>query len=147
MEKNLKELQLKDLCGRLPYGVKVKVTEVPTQFSKDEVLTYNRMYSLSEPEEYITVKSYLRPLSSMTEKEKDELLDLCDMYDPYHDTDPYDDWGIQMFTQHVHSDTAKYIAKNLGAVMDWLNAHHFDYNGLISIGLALEAKEGMYNFK
>jgi hypothetical protein len=27
---------------------------------------------------------------------------------------------------------------------DWLNEHHFDYRGLISKGLALEAKEGMY---
>ena len=28
---------------------------------------------------------------------------------------------------------------------DWLNAHHFDYRGLIEKGLALKAKEGMYN--
>jgi hypothetical protein len=28
---------------------------------------------------------------------------------------------------------------------DWLNAHHFDYRGLIEKGLALEAPEGMYN--
>lgn len=28
--------------------------------------------------------------------------------------------------------------------VDWLNAHHFDYRGLITKGLALEAPEGMY---
>jgi hypothetical protein len=28
--------------------------------------------------------------------------------------------------------------------VDWLNAHHFDYRGLIEKGLALEAPEGMY---
>lgn len=27
---------------------------------------------------------------------------------------------------------------------DWLNANHFDYRGLIPMGLALEAKNGMY---
>ena len=32
-------------------------------------------------------------------------------------------------------------------LLDWLNAHHFDYRGLIKMGLALEAPEGMYNFK
>ena len=31
--------------------------------------------------------------------------------------------------------------------IDWLNAHHFDYRGLIEKGLALKAKEGMYNIK
>jgi hypothetical protein len=31
------------------------------------------------------------------------------------------------------------------ALVDWLNAHHFDYRGLIEKGLALEAPEGMYN--
>ena len=27
---------------------------------------------------------------------------------------------------------------------DWLNAHHFDYRGLIPMGLALEAPKDMY---
>lgn len=29
-------------------------------------------------------------------------------------------------------------------LIDWLNAHHFDYRGLIERGLALEALDGMY---
>ena len=32
-----------------------------------------------------------------------------------------------------------------GIDYDWLNAHHFDYRGLIEKGLAIEAPEGMYN--
>ena len=32
-------------------------------------------------------------------------------------------------------------------IYDWLNAHHFDYRGLIEKGLALEAPDGMYNTK
>ena len=56
-------------------------------------------------------KPYLRPMSSMTEEEEKE----------YHDarSDYYDDLGTY----------------------DWLNAHHFDYRGLIEKGLALEAPE------
>ena len=30
-------------------------------------------------------------------------------------------------------------------LVDWLNAHHFDYRGLIEKGLALEASKDMYN--
>ena len=32
----------------------------------------------------------------------------------------------------------------MAEAIDWLNAHHFDYRGLIEKGLALEAPEGMY---
>ena len=31
-------------------------------------------------------------------------------------------------------------------VIDWFNAHYFDYRGLIGKGLALEAPKGMYKF-
>ena len=36
------------------------------------------------------------------------------------------------------------ILTNAKAI-DWLNANHFDYRGLIPMGLALPAKEGMYD--
>jgi hypothetical protein len=32
-------------------------------------------------------------------------------------------------------------------LIDWLNVHHFDYRGLIPMGLALEAPKDMYNTK
>jgi len=62
-------------------------------------------------------KLLLRSLSSMTEKEKKE-------YQAFFNYD-----GVEY--------PEKYI--------DWLNAHYFDYRGLIDKGLVLEAKEGMYN--
>ena len=39
------------------------------------------------------------------------------------------------------------IMGNYGDDADWLNAHHFDYRGLIKKGLALEAPEGMYKIE
>jgi len=30
-------------------------------------------------------------------------------------------------------------------MIDWLYAHHFDFRGLIPMGLALKAKEGIYD--
>lgn len=37
-----------------------------------------------------------------------------------------------------------YRVKNIWDVVDWLNAHHFDYRGLIEKGLALPATKDMY---
>lgn len=112
-----KELLLKELCARLPYGVKGIIT-----YDKSEIPFIlegidNNILHLSESEEcYIEdFKPYLRPISSMTLKEKVE----SDIF----------------LTDFI--DTIKYI--------DWLNAHHFDFRGLIEKGLALLAPEGMYN--
>jgi hypothetical protein len=63
------------------------------------------------------IKPYLRPMSSMTEEEKKELWELLKKLG-------------------MASDIKR---------LDWLNAHHFDYRGLIEKGLALEAPKGMYN--
>ena len=69
MEENLKQLLLKDLCARLPYGVKVKCAS--------EILTFNInwlkvfQYHLGE------IKPYLRPMSSMTEEERREFSTMC----------------------------------------------------------------------
>ena len=67
----------------------------------------------------IKIKPHLRPMSSMTEEEKIEYVIAWDSRQPYLPTE----------------------------AMDWLNAHHFDYRGLIGKGLALEAPEGMYKNK
>lgn len=66
-----------------------------------------------------TVKPYLRPMSSMTEEEKKELNNVLEF-------------------QYYSDDSC------MCESTDWLNAHHFDYRGLIEKGLALEAPEGMY---
>jgi len=62
---------------------------------------------------------FLRPMSSMTEEEENK----------YNSLNAYEG-GIFPHTEEA---------------FDWLNAHHFDYRGLIDKGLALEASEGMYN--
>lgn len=142
-----KQLLLKDLCARLPYGVKVYNTtfKEPTiqtlygKISSDEFLmeeTYTSVgvdgddfgpFNKRHYTGYIDfIKPYLRPMSSMTEEEKIESLEFA----------WEDDYGR----------LASYN-KNIPKYIDWLNAHHFDYRGLIEKGLALEAKEGMYNIK
>ncbi len=68
-----KELLLKDLCARLPYGVMVRV-EVNDVFitPTDEVATVNTISMLDYPQKF-RITPYLRPMSSMTEIEKEEL--------------------------------------------------------------------------
>lgn len=125
MTQEEKQPVFKDLCARLPYGVKVR--NVKNNF---DINNFN--HNVEEIkiliEEY-NIKPYLRPMSSMTEREKEEfqyiaggkILDNCIVRDGY---------GINYDT--------------ISKIEDWLNAHHFDYRGLIEKGLALEALEYMY---
>ena len=127
MTKEDKELLQKDLCARLPYGVKVQVTQVPIGLSKNETLTFNRMYSLDESDEYITVKPFLRPMSSMTEEEMDDLESI---------TFPLmeKDWDGNENPACVRLiDVPKY--------MNFILSNHFDFMGLIPKGLAIEVTE------
>jgi hypothetical protein len=131
MTKEEKQLLLTDLCARLPYGVMCKIQ---TRFvfedgtlrrgSYDEILDLDTVTDINEWKETGELekfKPYLRPMSSMTEEEEKEY------------------FGYYFFEKNCFANTC-------GAyrLLEWLNAHHFDYRGLIEKGLALEAPEGMY---
>lgn len=127
MTKEEKELLLKDLCARLPYGVIVHRTYIWGEKIKeddDELEIFDMDLFLNESVEKLneqgcTIKPYLRPMSSMTKKERKEYEKTC------------------FFSNEIGT-----IATLESA--DWLNAHHFDYSGLIEKGLALEAPKNMY---
>lgn len=117
-----KQLLLKDLCARLPYGVKflreswnyeldqeLSVIEILEDIDKDGYINNTKVYTVED------IKPYLRPKSSMTEEEKEEYLKLGDIY-----------YGI--YFDSINS-------------IDWLNAHHFDYRRLIPKGLAIKVTE------
>ena len=122
-----KEL-LRDLSARLPYGVKGIITydKSNTAFTVEGI--DNNVLHLSEAEEcYVEdFKSYLRPMSSMTEEERKEYNDIVKN-------------TIDFYNCPKSEDVCFLIIP-----IDWLNSHHFDYRGLIEKGLALEAPEGMY---
>lgn len=132
-----KELLLKDLCARLPYGVKVQVEYDAEEFGKtievDEITMidkYGEEILLYHASEYFSIeelKPYLRSLSSMTEVEKEEFKKL-----------------LEETCQIVFIGNMTYMSAST-SFYDWLNSHHFDYRGLIPKGLAIEAPEGMYN--
>ena len=146
-----KELLLIDLSARLRYGVKGIITydKSNTTFTVEGI--DNNVLHLSDAEDcYVEdFKPYLRPLSSMTEEEKEELKSKCIHTETEEDWEGVrsDVWGIQILDKY---DTRRWdnpiwpSTINMDAI-DWLNAHHFDYRGLIEKGLALEAPEGMYD--
>ena len=120
MTQENKELLLKDLCARLPYGVKVNVI-----YSNENASSFRQRVCVEGDNELntdiiglyqrneIEIKPYLFPLSSMTEEQERELTNIT-----YSNND---DVTIALLT------------------IDWLNKNHFDYRGLIEKGLALDA--------
>jgi hypothetical protein len=115
------QLLLKDICARLPYGVIIEITSWggTVGASYDMRLDAGLLADLLHSED--DFKPYLRPMSSMTEEERKE----------YFLT-----WEEEPLERRVHIPS---ISTN-----DWLNEHHFDYRGLIPMGLALEAPADMY---
>lgn len=129
-----KELLLKDLCARLPYGVMIQIPELfyPQRKVAEKLVTIYDLWHFNDNGIYIeNVKPYLRPMSSMTEEEGNEYR-------------MFIDYSYNDFTSE--STPCVYIDK-IENYINWLNAHHFDYRGLIEKGLALEAPEGMYDLK
>lgn len=116
MTREQKDLLIKDLCGRLTHGVKCKILETNevkilgsiqydgenTLFDfweDDQKIQYGHQLYLSE------FKPYLLPISSMTEEQDKEFM------------------NIQIGYPSV----------------DWFDKNHFDYRGLIPMGLAIDA--------
>lgn len=128
-----KQLLLKDLCARLPYGVKVQVyyEEIAGSGYFDEtvwVVDNDEPFHVND--RWIeNIKPYLRPMSSMTEEEKHKLLKFGAV--TYLENGEVVDVSCVGFERHAD-------------IQDYLNACHLDYRGLIDKGLALEAHEGMY---
>ena len=140
-----KELLLKDLSARLPYGVlgqceidasydtefesipqTHKFQVVAYGFNEDSLFVCPMIENQDELEianeeiadgvYILDFKPYLFPLSSMTKKQKDE---------------------YQYITERWMNDPAYSISDSI----DWLNKNNFDYRGLIEKGLAIDATE------
>ena len=121
MKQEEKELLLKDLCSRLPYGVKCNVDgNKPYILSRIEIdndnghlLDFIEKKNGLDMQVYLSeVKPYLFPLSNITEEQEKEYLNTCNGYCNYY-------WTEETF--------------------DWLNKNHIDYRGLIDKGLAIDA--------
>lgn len=129
MTQEEKELLLRDLCARLPYRVKVQCD----RYSHPVTILYAgninevKFAETGGIEHINSIKPYLRPMSSMTEEERNEYFD------------------VKMQECERVALAEVYRPEAVSIVFDWLNSHHFDFRGLIEKGLALEAPKDMYN--
>ena len=124
-----KEIFLKDLCARLPYGVKVgfnKEGDVFTPIKFDlqtkELFAEDRVNNCICIFRYDIFQPYLRSPDNLTEEENNWL-------------DVLSNWS---------SKQPFLCAFDSANVMEYIYSHHVDYLGLIKVGMALEAPEGMY---
>lgn len=140
-----KKLLLKDLCARLPYGVRYK------HFTWDDKLGEKciaaKIYSINsdgyikncydDETVYIdNVRPYLFPLSSMIEEQFAELKVFADL--------TYEDNTLELVEWNDNYKTLEFWLEEIPSycvikVFDWLNKNHFDYRGLIEKGLAIDA--------
>lgn len=123
MTKEYKDLLLKDICMRLPYGVKYRTYLGDIFTLKDITLsrTTTKYYIGDNAFSIDQIQLYLRPMSTMTALENSV----------------YNIIKRSIFS----NETDGYLR-----LVEWLNEHHFDYNYLINKGLALKAPKDMYKF-
>lgn len=137
-----RELLLTDLCGRItkrPKGVLLNKTFDPESVT---IIGYNGRFVVvlrkgdydEVPAE--SVRLYLRPLSSMTEEERDEIEEISHGWF-------YVNEDGEIFPMGQFTDSAEFEDAILPA-LKWLNKNMFDYRGLIPMNLAVEAKEETY---
>lgn len=149
MNEQDKQLLLKDLCARLPYHPQCycKWTEKAlngTDGCIQELSTFviDEIEIMDDPQfkcQICDVKPYLRPMSSMTKEEFQGLHSICPHANFNQTNNP--EWIVGI----SGSDYGRISrVDEISRFMDWLNAHHFDFRGLIEMGLALEAPAGMY---
>ena len=147
-----KKLVYKDLCCRLPYNVKIKRSwiapmtgspeETITTFSSFDVEVLSTSIELNGADGFVicddgkthTVRNYsclpyLRPLTAMSDKERYELRNMfnCEL--------DFNEFNLEI----LDSEISRLTYQEIVAIIDYLNAHYFDYNDLISKGLALKA--------
>lgn len=128
-----KELLLKDLCMRLPYGVKVEhLLHAPNNPSDlfavdmDKQLLYCDHKGREEWYKVEYVKPYLRPMSSMTEEERKE---------------------YELLANRCITNSVGFIHFDAQELINWLLKNYFDFMGLIPKGLAIEVTEENNTYK
>jgi hypothetical protein len=138
MTQEQKGLLLKDLCARLPYGIKAEIkyhdgvwglcSINPNGYT---IVTRDIGYPMET--DWVYCKPYLFPLSSMTEEQK------YDFYCRFIENDcDFDDFK-ELYLDNGMWHKLLTSIDDCDSVVDWFNKNNFDYRGLIPMGLAIDA--------
>lgn len=138
MTQENKELLIKDISARLPYGIIVECNDndgslpntwevVYINIYTEDVYLLNTKTNATKLISIEDIKPCLYPLSSMTEEQKKEFPGEVSILNAFIDGSIY------------LSEDEKLTSENLIEIFDFLNKNHFDYRGLIEKGLALDA--------
>ena len=120
-----KELVIRDICARLPYKVKIHIGKTQRIEIFDDINL--RIGSINNT--YADIKPYLYPISSINEEQKKELYKLGwyvegdKIYSTFRN---YDEVNYK-----THTDSLELV--------NWCYKNHIDINGLIPMGLAIDA--------
>ena len=133
-----RQIFLKDLCARTPYGVKVQymnnifvIDYVSPMYGEVKLDTSdNWTVGVSE------VKPYLFPLSSITK----EMMEEPNIYGFFKYRDTIANVGHLESKNGVSEEIYTYIdIESISVLMEFFHSHHIDYRGLIEKGLAIDA--------
>ena len=123
MTQEQKELLLKDLCSRLPYGVKLSyrcnhIHILKAIHKSGLIVIDDTITNITTTTDVENIMPYLFPLSSMNEVQKN-------IY--------------SIYINELKQSNGIYFEKALNSLQFWLYANHFDVNNLIPMGLAINA--------
>lgn len=136
MKQEDKQFLLQNLCTMLPYDVCVHIIYKTRKPCYRKLTPRDIQWFIDSKIE--NIKPYLRPMSSMTEKE-------YEIFPIPYTFDSFSTWNNTILSEVLEGTQILIGIDEITEIIDWLNSHHFDYRGLIKKGLALEAPDGMYN--
>lgn len=145
MTQENKELLLKDLCARLPYGVKcvcgvddatliIEGINPNCNGASEVQVTYERS-GINFDTKISSIKPYLFPLLSMTEEQLKEMQEIIG--NPNEACISVNTSGLELWLNSIDTDPTIWL-DTIFEVQDWLNRNHLDYRGLIEKGLAID---------
>ena len=123
MTQEEKDLLLKDICGRVPYNVKISINDRIETLQGINVLDNVAEYGSFLSCDIEDIKPYLFPLSSMTEEQKEK-------FNSFFASVPY-------YGDNEHEHVVPYYFVEL--LIDFFHENHIDNNSLIPKGLAIDA--------